>query len=77
MAYKLSSNWSWNCPSPLAQIDGEKEIRNLNKVVFYESVNLIGYITAVYLLIDNSFTRDCTRDPLSTWRATFEPNVTQ
>ena len=49
-------------------------------VVYYESVNLIGYITVVYLLIDNSCTRDCTsdctRDPFSTWRSTFEPDVT-
>ena len=36
-------------------------------VVYCESVNLIGYITVFYLLIDNSctrdYTRDCTRDP--------------
>ena len=37
-------------------------------VVYCESVNLIGYI--------NSCTRDCTPDPFSTWRATFEPDVT-
>ena len=49
-------------------------------VVYYESVYLIGYFTVVSLLIDNSYTRgctrDCTRDPFSTWRATFEPDVT-
>ena len=37
-------------------------------------------IVVYYLLIDNSCTRnctrDCTRDPFSTWRATFEPDVT-
>ena len=31
-----------------------------------ESVNLIGYITVFYLLIENSFKRDCTRGPFST-----------
>ena len=45
-------------------------------VVYRKSVNLIGYITVVYLLIDNSCTRDCTRDPFSSWRATFEADVT-
>ena len=41
-----------------------------------ESVNLIGYINVAYLLIDNSCTRDCTRDPFSTEPATFKPDVT-
>ena len=49
-------------------------------VVYCESVNLIGYITVVCLLTDNSCTRDCTRDctcdPFSTWRAKFAPDVT-
>ena len=38
-------------------------------------MNLIGYTTIVYLLIDNSCTRNCTRDPFSAWRATFEPDI--
>ena len=52
-------------------------------VVYCESVNLIGYITEHYLLIvygnkvgTGDCMRDCTRDPFSTWRATFEPDVT-
>ena len=49
-------------------------------VVYFESVNLIGHITFVYLLIDNSCTCDCTRDcasdPFSKWRTNFEPDVT-
>ena len=31
-------------------------------VVYCESVNLIGYIIVVCLLIDNSCARNCTRD---------------
>ena len=35
-------------------------------LVYCESVNLIGYITVVFLLTDNSCTRNCTRDPFLT-----------
>ena len=49
-------------------------------VVYCESVNMIVYITVAYLLIDNSctrdWTRDCRTDPFSRWRAMFEPDVT-
>ena len=45
-------------------------------LVYRKSVNLIGYIRVVYVLIDNSCTRECTRDPFSSWRATFEADVT-
>ena len=45
-------------------------------VIYCESVNLIGYITVVCLLTDNSCTRDCTRDCTCDPFSTFAPDVT-